>query len=254
MERGRINLKIDAVLFLYDSLTEAPADTAALRVLPPPGGQVLRKPDGCFVLMNCPKPPFSVTVESPFYETERLTFGKAEQTAAESRTAFPVRTCFLIRNSVLPLPAGAAALEGRAEPGARMLACLCSEEQKLRLTADYEAGGEKLALYCPQGKDLTGRLFYLCSGEGHGALISLVEQEKPGIYRLELPIRYSFPKVGSMAYPVSAAVCGADGRFRLLFRHVPPEGCGCIFLSEGNDGCEETGRLQILPGGRNLLQ
>lgn len=227
MLRGTIKIRVQAVLRLCDSFTESPVDPSMIRIRLPQGGEAVKKEGGLFVLIHCPPTPFFAAIESPFYEKVNL-----EIHPDEGEAAGEVKTCYLIRSQAMPMPEDTTYLEGRGQPGDKIMVYLKAASFTMRLLEDYKKeDGKTIKIYHPPASRLEGARLFIENRDKKGEMMQVERDMGDGKYRLETPLSKSYKKAGTSLYLVREGFCRPDGNFSIPFRQVSRTGaaCGVIF-------------------------
>lgn len=202
--------RVSLVIMLIDDMTDK-VITDAARVWIEGQPACIRKAEGYYVFTNLTGERASVRIRHGMYEpkTVELPVPKVEE-------PYVLRMVRMTPGRGLRLPAGAGCVEGKAEPGSRILLFGRPGDKGLKLLYDYDRkAGRHISIYHPPDMQLEGKLLRMVEKNGSAAEnFRILSKEEDG-YVLEEPLKRSYKKMETTIYPVYEAQADERGRFFL---------------------------------------
>lgn len=202
--------RVSLVILLIDDMTDRViTDAAQVRIEGQPA--CIRKAEGYYVFTNLTGERAFVRIRQGMYEPKTVEIkvpGAGEPYVMRKVRMTPGRGC--------RLPAGAGCVEGRAEPGSRILLFGRRGERGLKLLYDYGKRAEKrISIYHPPDMQLEGKLLRIVEKNGSaGEIFRVLSKEGDG-YVLEEPLGRGYKKMETTIYPVYETQADEEGRFFL---------------------------------------
>lgn len=217
---GVIHTRAAAVLKLMDLYTGEAADTRKIHIHVAQGNKVLKKTEGCAVILEEPgMGQLNVAVEGPGFQKKSILLKQAE----ESRTA--CHYVWLQPKKGYPYALGTTYLTGTSKLNRFELA-VENQEKPLKLLADYKRGAETIQL-ANMGEEFTGRSWLIDAGNSGKVRETFalygVEEEKRWSYRLTECLKHDFKREETKVTQL-LPVEPMEGRFYVGIAGIPREG------------------------------
>ncbi len=201
----------------------------------------IRKAEGWHVFVDLPAGEHTVYAEGGFYNRNAC-ICKIEPGSCPN---IKIR---LTPGRNAPLASDTACIEGTCAPHARIFVRADDRALSYKLLADAKRGESRIGIYHPDGIDIEGKLFCICSGEEEEFVrVYRASPEGRSEYLLAAPLTQDHAKIGTLIYPLSESCADERGMFFVPLKNVParetaflcrrdtPDGGGCtITLSAGS--------------------
>lgn len=175
----------------------------------------IKKPEGWYVFLDLPAGEYTVLAEGGFYNRSSCVCTIEDGNYKNIKIRLTPG-----RNA--PLEAGTCCIEGSTDP--KTAVCIRPADRSLsyKLLTDVSAGADSIGIYHPDGIDIEGKLFCIVSeGKEEFIRVSSVEKGSRLEYRLHTPLVGSYPKIGTLIYPVSESCADEKGKFFVPVRGIP---------------------------------
>lgn len=204
--KGHIRIKVFAVLRLFDRLRAAPVREGQVWITTNPAMQIIQKENGCFVLLQQPGVKRTeVTVHAGIFQS-------AVFTVAESDTV-KEHIVWLEPNETYDYSENTAFLTGVSK---EELYLVLEEEPMLRLTADYKAGTEQIAVYGIQGEVRKTSYIFMQQQKLLSDIWEFQEKIQEGIFKLCMPFQRDYKR--------------SETQIRRVYR-IPRQEAGSFFMA-----------------------
>lgn len=208
-----IYLGVSLVLSFTDEFTGQIISDPGLKVKISEASGSLRKQEGYYVFTGVPGERAQVTVESPWYCTERF-----EVPIRREGELLEVQKLRLYPASGHPLVREATCVYGKAKPNEMIAACCPAAGDYRKLLLDVKKGEEKLVIYSREDEDLEGNSFYLMKGSSSwGEIIELgaLMKQGMGMYWLKAPLKENYGKIEARLCILHRTRADAEGNYFL---------------------------------------
>ncbi len=201
--------RVSLVVMLIDDMTDK-VITGAARVWIEGAPAPVRKSEGYYVFTNLTGERAVVRIRHGMYEPKIF-----ETDLPQEGEPYAMRKVRLTPGRSYRLPAGTTCVEGRAEPGSRILLFSREGAKGLKLLYDYK-GSRSISIYHPADLQLEGKMLRIeGKGSPEGETFRVLSKEEEGTYILECPLAHEYKKIGTTLYPIYEAETDERGNFFL---------------------------------------
>lgn len=240
-----IHIRAQAVIQIFDDFSGKAVGAGMVRPVLTQNAWMVAKENGIYVLGGLVPDQNSgkcvIELKSPVYESF----------FCELPVASGECPCIRVRmtpSASMPVPPGTTVLEGKEEPGTRVMVICIYPASEMKLLKD--AQGEKIQIYREHGEELGGRtIAFFEKGKFSEAVRVVYEDE--GFSVLEQPVKKIYRRAGTGIYCVQEIKTDDRGNFYLWLNRIPDSGCECVILTEKNGEIIREYKEQIQPGIRN---
>jgi hypothetical protein len=251
-----IRYRVRKVLELRDSVTGSPVVSSALRIFTSGALKRLDKGDGLVVLIDDGKGagiPEKIRISGNIYLDAECRVDE------HSGSSSQVCTIWLLPAPGYPVPAGIAAVKGKAAPGTRIEAVSMADREALKLAQDHEPGTGTIKLYHERGIDPMGKWYMASCKESSAAVfIGNAVDKKPDYteYMVLEPAEGTVLKSsGTSFYPMMRTYADDKGEYLAAMPFVTAADTDLTMTfsdtdgaaDRGDDGCRKH-TLHMFPG------
>lgn len=225
MAHDRVRIQVSFVIQLIDDFTNQIITSPAVRICADGNRSPIRKPDGCYVFLDCPGH-MKISIFSHCYYEKVIEIDNEERKE-------PVIKVRLMPDRRYRLPEGTTCITGRAPVNCHMGIVFEHEKNSWKLLYDYqrEKAASAIQIFNPTGQDLEGKQFLITDKQGKCRDIFAVHrydmQEQKCYLRQELSADYK--KVGTRIHDVYAVDSDETGFYYLPIREKIQETGICRF-------------------------
>ncbi len=204
-----MHVRLSKVILLRDAFS-GQAVSQGVRLCTSPQGRLARKPGGYCLFLDMRQEQFEVEIEAPIYQRRKLLLRADGGRAVEEVLLYP--------SQAYPAGTQVTSIQGHTKPGTSVCFHLEEESRECRLLGDYRQGETRLSLYLGEQDGISAGLWYLRDRETKaGEYVRLCRlPEPPEQWELCKPLRHSYRKKNTAAYPACSCIAGEDGGVYLL--------------------------------------
>lgn len=166
----------------------------------------IKKGDGWFVFTDLLPQSYTVNAEGGHYMKQSVKCG------FDGGKPQTLRVC-LKPSKTYPVPYGFLRVEGKAEPAAEVTVYLLSRQSSFKLLSDAAQGSDALNVFHGSGTDLEGGSFRIISQSGSEESVFIRDKQADNTYRLLLPLKNDYPRIGTVLVSATVAAADNNGRF-----------------------------------------
>ena len=232
------------VILVIDDFTGKPVRGSNIRVSIEGQRPPVVKEDGYHIFLNLTETCFTLVCESSIYKR------RSEQIDLSGWGEKEVMVIRLLPDSGYPASSSIIRVSGRTQAGRRLL-FWNGGESGYRLQRDYECShGEKIAIYNPDNKMLTGKKFFICGKDDKKRQYFKIVEIADGYCRMDRALPEDYKRIGSRIIPVCEIYADENGAFFLpVFRKHGQE-TELVCQAEGD---EEKKTFLLMPEKVNAI-
>lgn len=244
-----VRIGVSLVVAAIDDFNDKPISSNKLRVWIEGEKPAIQKEEGYYVFVNLQRREFVLNLEGGLYHKQQIYIDLLKF----SQNAGKILKVRMIPNRSYPIPNNTTCIEGKAEKNKLIL--VYSEEylEPYKLLYGYQSGDENINIFHPDDVDIEGKnLLIKNKAETWTEFFRIDEKkEEKNLYRLSVPLKYDYKKIGTVIYPVFTIGTDKNGEFYLPLNHIRAEKTMFIFCMA--DETENQKQIELLAGKVNKI-
>lgn len=235
-------IQLECAVLVYDDFSDKIISGSAIKVtaVGVSSSDIVRKPDGFFLIMKGEHPLKEIKIEGPTYITEDIAVNTKDLNRKD-----PVIKLRAKPNYRYPFPSGTTGLRGTLKRNEKLdLICL-NGLNNIAMLAEYSAE-MFIQLFAAKNENLEGKILaILGKGETVPELFQVLQEDsvQKGRYQLEKPLSKKYKKVGTKVYRVYCGIGDEKGTYILPIKNEFME--TCKFMISKNETTWETLEIPV---------